>query len=406
MICRRYIRTYKGELKDIFNFTLTKKHSKDYTCLFEREFAKYIGRKYAVSVCSGREGLELLLEAYGINEGDEVIFPAYTLKDLLSLVQGKGIKPVLVDIDDKTFNIDVNLVDDSITARTKAIIATHIFGSPCNIEKIMNIARKNNLIVIEDCAHSLGSQVNGLKTGSFADAAFFSFELTKPINTFGGGMVVTDDERVARYVKGKVLGLSPKNSRLYQKIISAYFERIFEKTVIFDIFVWFFYFKPTTKIISIVYRLLQGGTRLKEARYTSLQAFIGLKQLNCLDDINRARIAKAELLISHLDSTLEPQIPEKNAIRNFYFFVVGFKNSINSGEIRKEFIRNNIDVGIEGEIADDCSRSVIQDKSFPVARRIYHNAILLPMHEKLKDSEVFHIAKVCNKIGRFLIKGC
>ena len=326
MICRRYIRTYKGELRDILQAIFYKKGFTGYVGLFEKEFAGYIKRKYAFAVSSGREGMELLLEAYGIGSGAEVIFPAYTLKDLIILAKTKDIKPVLVDVKENTFNINVDLIEEKITPKTRAIIATHIFGSPCDMKGIMAIARRHNLIVIEDCAHSLGSEIEGKKTGAFGDAAFFSFESTKSVNTFGGGMVVTDDDRVASYLKARIEAFSNPSPRLYRKIISVYFEKIFVRTLLFDIFSLMFYFNFSAKIVNIMYRSMQLRNRIRQVRFSDLQALIGLKQLRLFDELNYLRRDKARIMVDYLNYKIALQQNEKDASGNFYFFVIRFRD--------------------------------------------------------------------------------
>ncbi len=399
MICRRHMRLYAEELSDIVKGILFKNRIAGCVDSFEAKFANYLDRKYAIAVSSGRHGLELLLEALGIKDGDEVIFPAYTLKDLIVLVSAKGIKPVLVDVDENTFNIDVNLVERSINAKTKAIIPTHLFGSPCNIMKIIEICRKHNLIVIEDCAHSLGSEINGIKAGSFGDAAFFSFELTKPINTFGGGMIVTDNYEVCSYVKNSIFQLPVRWGRLYRKMFFAYFELVLTRTFVFNILGFLFYSRLITKIINILYRFSQRMDRIGYSRYTNIQAFIGQRQLDFLDAVNAQRMDKARMLLNLLDPRISSQAPETGALANFYFFIVRFKDCDNTEEIRKKFILHGIDVGIRSEIADDCSKIVVGAQA-PVAEKIYSEVIQLPMHEGLKKGNIIYISEICNIMKR------
>ncbi len=402
MICRRHIRTYKGELRDVFRAAFHKRRFIGYVDLFEREFKGHLGRKHAIAVCSGRQGLELLLDAYGVGGGDEVIFPAYTLKDLIILAMAKGIKPVLVDISENTYNINVELIEEKITPKTKAIIATHIFGSPCDIARITEIAERHNLIVIEDCAHSLGSQIKGKQTGGFGDAAFFSLELTKSINTFGGGIVVTDNDRIAEHIREKIKKFPCLSGRLFQKIFSAYFEKIFVKTLFFYMFSLMFYFDFSTKIINIIYRFTQHSGRIKHAKFTDLQALIGLRQLRFIDELNYARADRAREMISRLSERIRIQHKLSDASVNFYFFTIRLDGFDDARVVRKRLIKDKIDAGIESEIADDCS-FLLQDCYSPVANKIYRSLIQLPLHENLSGEEVIYIANACNKMSGMLL---
>ena len=163
---------------------------------WEDRIASFLGVSGAAAVNSGRQGLRIVLERLGIASGDEMIVPAYTLGEMLPFVQSLGVKLVPADIDPETFNITPASVAARITEKTKAILALHIFGVPCDIEGIMALAAQRGLLVIEDCAHALGATVNGRPVGSFGDAAFFSFEVTKMVNTYGGGIVVAKDAAI------------------------------------------------------------------------------------------------------------------------------------------------------------------------------------------------------------------
>ena len=157
---------------------LFKKNNDFYQCVkeWENSFANFIGVNNAVAVSSGRKGMELILRSLELDEGSEVIIPAYTLKSLIDIIKSLGLAPVPADIDVDTFNLDPDSVASRVTKRTKVILATHLFGLPCQIDKILEIGRERSIFVIEDCAHSAGSEFKGKKAGSFGDVSFFSFE--------------------------------------------------------------------------------------------------------------------------------------------------------------------------------------------------------------------------------------
>ena len=159
MIRRRNPRFYKGELRDILKLIFTAQVADgEYLELFEKKFAEYTGTKFALATCSGRNGLDLLLDTLNLNKGDEVLMPAYTLKDLVYLIKAKGLEPRLVDIESDSFNMNPALIESSITQKTKVILATHIFGLPGNMKGILDMAKKHDLKVIEDCAHAAGAE--------------------------------------------------------------------------------------------------------------------------------------------------------------------------------------------------------------------------------------------------------
>lgn len=161
---------------------------------FEKSVADYVGAKYAVAISNGTSALHAACFAAGIGPGDEVITTPITFAASSNCVLYCGGTPVFADIDPKTYNIDPDDIRKKITDKTKAIIAVHLAGQPCDMDEIHKIAKENNLIVIEDGAHALGSVYKGKKVGSLSDMTTFSFHPVKPITTGEGGMIVTDNE--------------------------------------------------------------------------------------------------------------------------------------------------------------------------------------------------------------------
>lgn len=161
---------------------------------FEQTVADYVGAKYAVAISNGTSALHAACFATGIGPGDEVITTPLTFAASANCVLYCGGTPVFADVDPKTYNIDPEDIRRKITDRTKAIIAVHLAGQPCDMDAIHSIAREHGLIVIEDGAHALGSVYKGKKVGSMSDITTFSFHPVKPITTGEGGMIVTDNE--------------------------------------------------------------------------------------------------------------------------------------------------------------------------------------------------------------------
>ena len=138
-----------------------------------------------------------LLDALGLPRGSEIIFPALTFWVVPEIARVAGLTPVFADVDPVTFNLDPAAFERAITPRTRAVVPTHLYGLPCDMDAMLRIARRHGLLVIEDCAHALGATWQGRPVGTIGDAGFFSFQLLKPLNTYGGGMAVTNDARVA-----------------------------------------------------------------------------------------------------------------------------------------------------------------------------------------------------------------
>jgi len=168
---------------------------------FEKNMQKYLGCKKAIGLSSCTGGLHIALAALGIKQGDEVIVPTYTFAATAHVVAWLGAKPVLVDVEKDTFNIDPKKIEEAITDKTKAIIPVHFAGHSCDMDKIMAIAEKHNLYIIEDAAHAIGTDYKGKKIGNFGNATAFSFYATKTITTAEGGMIVTNDEELGKKLK-------------------------------------------------------------------------------------------------------------------------------------------------------------------------------------------------------------
>ena len=168
-----------------------------YNKQFEKDFAKYVGTKYAVTVNSGTAALHLSLEALGITDGDEVITTSFTYAATSNVIILQNAKPIFVDIEDETFNLDPTKIEKAITKKTKAIMPIHYAGQTCEMELINEIAKKHDLFVIEDAAPAIGATHKGKKSGTLGDIAGFSFFPDKNMTTGEGGMVVTDSAELA-----------------------------------------------------------------------------------------------------------------------------------------------------------------------------------------------------------------
>ncbi len=169
---------------------------------FEAEFAAYCGVKYAVGVNSGTDALYLALSALGVGPSDEVILPSFTFIATALCVSYTGARPVFVDVEEETLNIDPIKFKEAITSRTKAVIPVHLYGQPANMDEIVAIARDSGIAVIEDAAQAHGAEYKGKKVGSLGDIACFSFYPTKSLGAFGdGGIVVTDSDEIAERLR-------------------------------------------------------------------------------------------------------------------------------------------------------------------------------------------------------------
>ena len=169
---------------------------------FEKEFAEYVGVKHAISVGNGTDALVIALKAMGIGEGDEVITTPFTFFATAESISAVGATPVLVDVRKDTFNIDPSKIEEKITNKTKAIMPVHIFGQAADMDEINEIAKRHNLLVIEDACQAIGGKYKDRKIGSLGDVACFSFFPTKNLGCAGdGGMIVTNNDDLAIIIR-------------------------------------------------------------------------------------------------------------------------------------------------------------------------------------------------------------
>src|ERR671933_3091315 len=168
---------------------------------FEGRFAAYHYMDAAVAASYGRMAFYYILRALDLPAGSEVIFPALTFWVVPEIARRAGLRPVFVDVDPVTFNLDPSKIEAAITGRTRAVVPTHLYGQPCEMSGVMRVAERHGLAVVEDCAQAAGARYRGRLVGTFGAASFFSFQMLKGINTYGGGMAMTNDKDLAARVR-------------------------------------------------------------------------------------------------------------------------------------------------------------------------------------------------------------
>lgn len=318
---------------------------------FESEFAKYCGTKYCIGVGNGLDALHLILRAYGIGKGDEVIVPAHTFIATWLAVTYTGAVPVPVDVNLSTYNIDPTLIETSITPNTKAIIPVHLYGYPADMKKINEIAKRFNLKVIEDGAQSHGAKYFGKMAGSLADAAAFSFYPGKNLGAFGdGGAIVTDDPILASKVK----------------MLRNYGS-------------------------NIKYRHDEQGFN---SRLDPIQAAFLSVKLKHLDEWNNRRIRIADLYLEELKDIPNLTLPSKilGITSSWHLFVI---RHLYREEFFEYLLNNNIGTLIHYPFPPHLSKAYLNlgysKGDFPHTEEISETILSLPIGPHLNDDEVRNI---------------
>ncbi|MEM2614423.1 MAG: DegT/DnrJ/EryC1/StrS aminotransferase family protein [Nitrososphaerota archaeon] len=323
---------------------------------FENSFSKYIGVKYGVATSNGTAALHLALVALGIGLGDEVIVPDLTFAATINSVIYTGAKPVIVDIDKEYWCIDPSKVEEAVTSRTKAIIAVHLYGHPCDMDAIVEIAEKHDLYVIEDCAEAHGAEYKGLKVGSFGQISCFSFYGNKIITTGEGGMCLTNDEDLAE--KMRILRDHGMNA----------YKRYWHETIGFN------------------YRM------------TNLQAALGLAQLNKIESFieKKRKIAKiyAEELSKLQDITPHPEMPWAKCVYWLYTILIGEKMSSIRNILMERLAREGIETrNMFYPLHEMPIYRNYESSSCSVSSRISKQGLSLPSSTKLTEEDVLSITQ-------------
>lgn len=355
----------------------------------EQALAEYHGGVRVQLVNSGRVALLALLEALGLQPGDEILVPAYTLRALIDLLQETGYTPVPVDVVPGAFNMDPVRAAERVGPRTRAILATHLFGEPCDLEALAGLARALDLLLVEDCAQALGAEVGGRKVGTFGDGAILSFDLLKSVNTFGGGAVLTRAPEVGDRVEALLARFEPAGPAVLRRIAMGLAEHAALLAPTAPLLLGVLAHPRTRPLIAGAYRGMQHAVRPTRARYSNLQASIGCRLLESLD----ARVALRRRMVADLGALLG-EAPASGAARGAsgYFFVRLAAGDVE--RLRWRLFARGIDAGIGAEVADYCG-DLGRSTECPEARIAFESAIQLPLHEGITDSDLRRVARAC-----------
>jgi perosamine synthetase len=332
---------------------------------FENELAKYTHRKHAIAVSSGTAAIDVAIEALGISKGDEVILPSFTIISCINQIIRIGAKPVLVDSDPITWNMDTNQVENKITSNTKAIMVVHIYGLPVDLDPVFNLAKKYNLKVIEDAAEMLGQTYNEKPCGSFGDISILSFYPNKHTTTGEGGMLLTNDFKLAEKCQSlRNLGFQPKKRFVHEMLGWNY-------------------------------------------RMTNMQAAIGVAQISKLDKFLERKKRMGALYTEKLKGLSGLQLPltKTNYANNIYWvfgLVLGEEVDFDAKEAI--FRMENDGVGCRPFFYPMHQQPVLKSmglfkgESYPVSEKLYQRGFYIPSGIALSDDQIYRVVETLIKI--------
>ena len=326
-----------------------------YVSEFEEKFSKYCGAKYGIATSSGTTALHLALASLGIGKNDEVIIPAFTMIATANAVTYTGAKPILVDSEPHTWNMDVEKISEKITKKTKAIIVVHTYGHPVDMDPICDIADDHGLNVIEDAAEAHGAEYKGIKVGGIGDVGCFSFYANKIVTTGEGGMIVTNDEKIAE--KARILRAH------------AFSE---------DRHFWH-------RFIGFNYRM------------SNLQAAIGVAQMEKIEELVELRRRNAEKYNSLLKKveglSLPPEAIWAKNVYWMYSILIEDNFGMNRGMLMEELEKGGIEtrtffypINVQPIYAKYYS-----NENYPVASKLSRKGINLPSGSTLKEEDIEYV---------------
>ncbi|MFC1549635.1 DegT/DnrJ/EryC1/StrS family aminotransferase [Nitrospirota bacterium] len=323
---------------------------------FEAKVAEYVGVRDGIGVASGTDALHLSIKALGIGEGDEVITTPFTFFATTEAILYERAIPVFVDIDPETYCMDVSKIEERITERTKAILPVHMFGHPADMKTIMDIADKHGLMVIEDCAQSIGAHIEGKKTGSFGNTGCFSFYPSKNLGAFGdGGLITLNDREVAESIL-KFRNHGSSGGYLHE-------------------------------VVGI-------NSRLDE-----LQAAILLVKLKRIDEYNKLRRQRAATYTSLMKDKVKCPVERAGCYHVYHQYTIRHPERDRiKGKLAKEGIASNVFYPIPVHLQPALADMGMKKGSMPEAEKASDEVLSLPMFPELDESSVETIAAIISGV--------
>lgn len=378
----------------------------DVTTRFEQALAAYVGCKHAITVSSGRLGMHLILEQLGLEQGCEAIIPAFNLFAVVERFRALGITPRFCDIEPHTLNIDPACAEAQVNPRSKVLLVTHMFGHAADMDALLALSRNNNLILLEDCAHALGTRVGDRCMGTFGKAAIFSFSVLKLVTTFGGGMITTNDDDLAAGIRAALAERTSGGAVRggWKKAATGLVMDVGTRALPFSLGAW-----PMLRMMRMVrpdvQRKMMTESPQAERRFDAsrtgklhpFQARLGLSQLARCDEF----IAARRIVGAWLDAELAG-IPQVRLLDHDRF---GTHNRLYYGilaeraEVLCEYLfrrgidcetseyRNCAELEMYHEFAADC----------PVSRDVQRSILRLPNHPGLSRRSAVRIAAAIRK---------
>jgi dTDP-4-amino-4,6-dideoxygalactose transaminase len=352
---------------------------------FENSFSEYLGVKHSISVGNGTDALIIALKALGIGQGDEVITSPFTFFATAESISMVGAKPIFIDVEKNSFNIDVTKIEEKITSKTKAIIPVHIFGQPADMDEILSLAKKYNLYIIEDACQAIGSEYKGKKIGTFGDIACFSFFPTKNLGCAGdGGMIVTNKDDVAIIAKAlRNHGSGENGQKAYNILVNGPTETLEAKDSN-DIL-----FNPIK-----YYNYLIGCN----SRLDSLQAAILNVKLKYIDKWNNARRDNAKFYNHNIiNKNVVKPFESQNKIHVYHMYILQSEERNRMvNYLKQKGIATGIYYPVPLHLQKAYENLGYEEGYLPIAEALSHKTFAIPIYPELTEVQKKYIVECIN----------
>lgn len=391
------------DLKSIFNVLTTNLTNKKKVETFESLFAQSNQSKYCVAFPFARTAIYFALKSQNLPAGSEIIMPPITIKAILDVVLALDLKPVFVDIDPETLCFGEQALRAAISTNTKAVLTTYLFGMVPDLENLILICKEKNLFVIEDFSQCLNGKYNGKKVGNFGDVGIYSSSSIKTLDTYGGGILVTNNQEIFSQMKKDQATLTtPSRVRLLKNVITDLVRNVATSRLVFHVAVF-----PLLKHLNKV----KSGSMIKHTgdrdqtmissmpaewfeSYSSFQAQVGIDQLPLVVNTDNIRIKNVNRLKENCPNIKFPAGTAKS--QNVYWQLVAyFKDREN---IFNELTSKNVDTSTTSLVLISNMEKYPYQGKTPNAVRLYNNGFFIPAYPKLKSPEVSYIANVLSEL--------
>jgi Predicted pyridoxal phosphate-dependent enzyme apparently involved in regulation of cell wall biogenesis len=367
---------------------------------FEQAFAARLGAHHAITASYGRMAFYFILKALQFPAGSEIILPALTFWVVPELARVAGLTVRFADVDPTTFCMDPASLERAITEKTRVVVPTHLYGLPCDMDAILDIAGRHNLAVVEDCAHALGATYRGRPVGTFGDGALFSFQTLKPLNCYGGGMAVVREAAVAERVRQQVEALPwPDEKRIANKLLFGRLQRIFTRPRVFTFtgfpILWVSSYTGAQPDVYL-WEKIRPLSPLPEdylERCSNVQATLGLAGLDLLDSWTAATRSHAHAMTAALADVPGVQVPTEPPERTHVYYQYCLYGPARDALVR-DCIRRGVDIEtLHVDVCTQLDLFAAERGSAPGADRAAQ-AIQVPVYASLTDRQLRRVMKV------------